>query len=66
MTESSDGVALARALRAKAAQERDSTITGLKLSVFGVQLTLIGGFVPELRPIIFIGGVVGALGLLVR
>lgn len=53
-----------RTLREKTATGWSSPITGLKLLIFGVQLTLIGGIVGW-DGFILIGGAVGLVGLFV-
>ena len=66
MADSTDRTPIERVVRAKEPTEGPGTITGLKLVGFGIQLTLIGGFVPELRFLVYAGVVLSLVGLLVR
>ena len=57
---------LDRVLRAKRDREWESPISGVELMVFGVQLTILGGFVDGLGVLLFVGASFSVLGLLVR
>ncbi|SFR97912.1 hypothetical protein SAMN05216559_1938 [Halomicrobium zhouii] len=57
---------LERVLRAKRAAGWASPITGVKLILFGIQLTLIGGFVGGLEVFGLAGFLISLVGLVVR
>jgi|GEM_PF-2819852 len=57
---------LERVLRQKRAADWVSPITGVKLILFGIQLTLIGGFVDGLEVFGLAGFLISLVGLVVR
>lgn len=57
---------LERVLREKGDAEWVSAITGLKLLLFGIQLTLIGGFIGGLEVFGLVGFLISLVGLVVR
>ncbi|MCD2203569.1 hypothetical protein [Halobacterium sp. KA-6] len=64
MSDSDDSGALARVRRAKRNGGAPS-ITGTKILLFAIQLTLVGGLLGGLEPLAYASVVLGLLGLLV-
>jgi hypothetical protein len=65
MTTDADSL-LERVLREKGDSEWLSPITGLKLLLFGIQLTLIGGFIGGMEVFGLAGFLISLVGLVVR
>ncbi|WP_353633993.1 hypothetical protein ABSL23_12730 [Halobacterium sp. NMX12-1] len=65
MGDSDASGALARVQRAKRADQTALSVTGTKLLLFAIQLTLVGAFVGQLALLVFAAVPLGLLGLVV-
>ncbi|MEA1930662.1 MAG: hypothetical protein U9O06_03830 [Euryarchaeota archaeon] len=65
MADSTDRRQIDRALAAKDATGVSGKLTGLKCIGLGIQFTLVGGFVPDLLFLVFVGTALCLLGLLI-
>ncbi|WP_323192886.1 MULTISPECIES: hypothetical protein [Halobacteriales] len=54
---------LARVRAAKAERADERLLTGPKLILFGIHVSLVGGVVPELWPLVVVGLAISVVGL---